>query len=242
MRRWIAEFLRGKYPDGARVLCYGDGLGYDSLYLAQAGHDVTYFEVSDRCRQFASAIFQRAGTPVRSLDSPTALEQESFDAVVCLDVLEHVPDPSLLVGELARRIRGGGYLLVHAPFYYVAPPVATHLHSNRRYSGDLRLYAAHDLFPVAGELFWNPLALRKTARSARAAIPPAIRLGGCLLCVARFWHAPHVFVCERLMARADRRELLRRAEMLAVLPLPDGTVDSPDSRDSPAAGGRNAAE
>jgi len=226
MRQWIAAFLRATYPGGARVLSYGDGLGFDSLYLTQAGHDVTSFEVSHRCRQFASAIFGRAGVHVHTVERPEDLQPESFDAVVCLDVLEHLPDPPQCVGEMAGLLPQGGHLLVHAPFFYLAPAVGTHLRSNRRYSGSWRMFAAHQLFPVAGEFFWNPLALRKGCPPTRQAIPWAVRLGGWLLSVARLWHAPHVFVCEQVLTRADRRGLARRAETLTAITFPVAEGDA----------------
>ena len=40
----------------------------------------------------------------------------SFDAVMCLEVLEHVPDPIRVIQELSRLIRLGGRLILSAPF------------------------------------------------------------------------------------------------------------------------------
>lgn len=42
----------------------------------------------------------------------------SVDVVALLDVLEHLPDPALAVGEAARILREGGKCLVHVPFLY----------------------------------------------------------------------------------------------------------------------------
>ncbi|HEX2034722.1 MAG TPA: class I SAM-dependent methyltransferase [Chloroflexota bacterium] len=36
---------------------------------------------------------------------------QAFDAVLCTEVLGHVPEPSRLVGEVGRVLRPGGYLL-----------------------------------------------------------------------------------------------------------------------------------
>jgi len=158
---------------------------------------------------------------MQGLESRASPAPESFDAIVCLDVLEHVPDPPQLVQKLANWLRPDGTLLVHAPFFYVAPSVGTHLRSNLRYSGDWRrLYAPHRLVPVAGEFFWNPLVLRKEVPSVRSSVPWLLRLGGWLLSVARIWTVPHVLVCQHLMLRADRRELSRRAALLAAPLLP----------------------
>lgn len=39
----------------------------------------------------------------------------SFDAVVCSEVLEHLPDPALAIQEFSRILRKGGVLLLTAP-------------------------------------------------------------------------------------------------------------------------------
>jgi len=41
---------------------------------------------------------------------------ESFDVVICTEVLEHSLNPFLAVTELHRILREGGYLLVTTPF------------------------------------------------------------------------------------------------------------------------------
>lgn len=40
----------------------------------------------------------------------------SFDAIMCIEVLEHLPDPSLAVKEFARLLKPGGHLIITAPF------------------------------------------------------------------------------------------------------------------------------
>jgi len=225
MRRWTTDFLTRRSADPQRVLTYGDGLGFDSVALAQAGHRVTYFEVSQRCRQFAQSVFQRADVVVNMIDDPQNIPQAGFDAVVCLDVLEHVPDPPQLVGELSRAIRVGGTLISHAPFYLIHPSVGTHLRSNTQYSGDCdRLYRPFDLHPIEGNFFWNPIVLEKSAPGSRPAgggLPITARVGGRLLAAARRWHTPHVRLA-RLLARADQRklaELVRNLALLCATPL-----------------------
>ena len=44
--------------------------------------------------------------------------EQSFDAVVAFQVLEHVPKPTRVMGELARVLRPGGVALVTVPFLF----------------------------------------------------------------------------------------------------------------------------
>lgn len=48
----------------------------------------------------------------------TAIPQpdESFDAVLCVEVLEHLPDPQAALREFSRLLRPGGALILTAPF------------------------------------------------------------------------------------------------------------------------------
>lgn len=41
---------------------------------------------------------------------------DSFDVVLCTEVLEHLPDPVAAIAELTRVLRPGGLLLLTAPF------------------------------------------------------------------------------------------------------------------------------
>lgn len=41
-----------------------------------------------------------------------------LDAVVCLEVLEHVPDPALVMAEIARVLKAGGHAWISMPFLY----------------------------------------------------------------------------------------------------------------------------
>jgi 2-polyprenyl-3-methyl-5-hydroxy-6-metoxy-1,4-benzoquinol methylase len=200
IRQWIASYL-SRHSAGQQILIYGDGLGFDSAYLAQCGHDVTYFEVSHRCRAFAERVFRQVSTPIRVATTEDDLAGREYDAVVCLDVLEHTPRPEELVARLARYLRPEGRLIVSAPFYLTTEAAATHLECNRKFSGDLRrLYGACGLELIDGRPFWDPIVLGRRQAASRA-MPFAARANlwllrstGALLAVARWWNLPHKVV------------------------------------------------
>lgn len=211
MRRWIGEFLRRNFDRPVHILMYGDGLGIDSFYLTQAGHRVESFEVSQACVQFAEAIFATGDVDVRIHRSLDDLPTEHFDVLICLDVLEHVPDPPALVKQLSQTLRPGGHMIVHAPFFYVHPAVCTHLRANRRYSGDIRrLYRPAGLRLVDGRLSWDPIVLRKVGdRSSPLPRswwrPWLLRWSGLFLAVGRYWSTPHAMMAQRLTRAREVR-------------------------------------
>jgi 2-polyprenyl-3-methyl-5-hydroxy-6-metoxy-1,4-benzoquinol methylase len=161
MRERIGALL-AEPGEPLRVLCFGDGCGYDSLFLARLGHRVTYADVPGLPSRFARQLFARAGASVDMALAGSALPASSFDAVVCLDVLEHCPDPPGAVADLARCLAPGGVLLSTSPFFSVVPDFPGHLAANARYSGSIReLYGRNGLRLHHGSWLWSPLVLAK---------------------------------------------------------------------------------
>jgi 2-polyprenyl-3-methyl-5-hydroxy-6-metoxy-1,4-benzoquinol methylase len=111
----LAE-LHARLPSAADVLDLGCGCGVPvARYLAAAGHRVTGVDISevqiDRARRLVpTGTFLRADATV--LDLPGG----SFDAVVCLYALIHMPlaEQPRLIGRMATWLRPGGWLLATA--------------------------------------------------------------------------------------------------------------------------------
>lgn len=165
---------------------------------------MVFFEPSQPCVEFARSVFSSNGVTVRIEQSFEGIRGEQFDAVVSLDVLEHVPDPPSLVGTFAQWLKPNGLLITHSPFFLVYPNYETHLRSNQQYSGDWSLYQRHGLHPIAGRFFWEPIVLQKTGATPPCPIPLPLRVGGWLLSIARprGMNLTHCLVA-RLMSRRD---------------------------------------
>jgi 2-polyprenyl-6-hydroxyphenyl methylase/3-demethylubiquinone-9 3-methyltransferase len=116
MLRHFARGQTGMRPlDGLRVLDVGCGGGLICEPLARLGARVTGLDPAveniEAARRHAAgqglAIDYRAGR-VEELET----EGQTFDAVVCLEVVEHVPDPGAFLESCAALVRPGGLMLL----------------------------------------------------------------------------------------------------------------------------------
>ena len=102
---------------GRGYLDYGSGIGSDALVFAHAGFDVTLADISDVLLAFAAFRCHRRGFTVRTIDlKKGALPRSAYDVALCLDVLEHIPQPLTTIRAVRRALRDRGLLVVHAPF------------------------------------------------------------------------------------------------------------------------------
>ncbi len=199
MRRWTARALSGDGRRNLDVLALGDGLGFDCLRLARAGHRVTFFEVPGYTETFARRLFSTARVEIEVLTDTDRIGRGRYDVVMCLDVLEHVPDPPAFVARIGEYLRPHGRLVVHAPFYMIHRAYPTHLKSNRRFSGSLGLFERHGFRLLDGRPFWNPLLLGLGTEGASPGVGPAVRraivrLTGAFFALGRYTVAPFVGV------------------------------------------------
>lgn len=184
MRLSVRRFLRRRGT--LDILNVGDGLGFDSLALARDQHRVTYLEFPGPSERFARLLFAQSAVSVTVETDPSLLDGRLFDAIVCLDVLEHVPDPAAVVKSLAARLRPGGLMLVSAPFALIHPAYPTHLKANRRFSGSLALYRQAGLRLYRARPFWDPIILRKPGPQAPLSLGSNILTWLCALMIAPF--------------------------------------------------------
>lgn len=119
---YIADTLRlqQQFAHGD-VLDFGGGIGTHALAAAGLS-DVRHVWFVDLNPQNRAFVAQRAAalgladrlSVHRDLDS---LPGQSFDTVVCLDVLEHLPDPAAQLMEFHRRLRAGGRAVLNWYFF-----------------------------------------------------------------------------------------------------------------------------
>ena len=115
---YVADHLRaaGAGLAGARVLDVGCGGGLLSEALAREGADVVALDLAPDLLKVARLHGLESGAKVdyrlQSAESLAAEAPGGFDVVTCMEMLEHVPDPSAVVQACATLLRSGGRLFL----------------------------------------------------------------------------------------------------------------------------------
>ena len=106
---------------GLRVLDLCCGVGYGSRRLARDAASVHGVDLAEDAIATARATLsedERGRITFETGDALAylrSLPQDRFDAVVCFEGLEHVPEPAGVVDELARLAEGGARVIVSLP-------------------------------------------------------------------------------------------------------------------------------
>lgn len=101
---------------GARVLDVGCGGGLLSEALAQAGAHVTAIDLAPDLVKIAKLHGLESGVKVdyrvQSAEALAGEQPGAFDAITCMELLEHVPDPGAILAACAVLLKPGGRLFV----------------------------------------------------------------------------------------------------------------------------------
>jgi arsenite methyltransferase len=115
-RRRIVREALGAAP-GERILDVGCGPGFYCAELAaEVGPSGSVVGVDSSPAMLELAARRcagHAGVELRTADAVSLpVDDASFDAAVCVQVLEYVPDPTVALAEMHRALRPGGRVIV----------------------------------------------------------------------------------------------------------------------------------
>ena len=101
---------------GASLLDVGCGAGLLSEALAREGAQVTATDLAPELIKVANLHKLESQISVdyrlQSVESLADEQPASFDAITCMEMLEHVPDPSAIVAACASLLKPGGRLFL----------------------------------------------------------------------------------------------------------------------------------
>ncbi len=183
-----------------RILDAGCGTGMNCRHLSSRG-DVIGLDVSAEAMRFSRE--RRLTALARGGVENLPFASESFDLVTSFDVLYHigVSNEAAGVGEMARVLRRGGYLLVRLPAYdWLRSAHDRAVHTRRRFtSRELRGlikasgleivaagYANSALFPVAAAARLAERVIKPKATTDPLSNPPPRSVNGALTAILGF--------------------------------------------------------
>jgi SAM-dependent methyltransferase len=206
-------------PD-AHLLEVACGSGGPAIHVARAlGCRVTGLDASAEAVATAVSLATEAGASARvgfeQGDANAALPfaDEAFDAVLCIDAMNHLPDRIGVLREWTRVLRPGGRVLFTDPVV-VTGPVTSHELALRSSIGQflfvppgvnegliaaagLRLLALEDVTDNAARIAGRWHAARQAHREALVAMEGEARFDG----LQRFFQVVHDLSRERRLAR-----------------------------------------
>jgi cyclopropane-fatty-acyl-phospholipid synthase len=151
---------------GDRVLDVGSGWGSFTEHAGRRGIQVTALTISHKSEQFLRDLINRLQLPARVLneDFLTYDSPESYDAIVILWVMEHLPDYPAVLRRLRRLLKPGGRVYLDANAFrekYVKPSFV----SRYIFPGDHSYFCLHDFLAAVAKTRLDVLAVYKDRHS-----------------------------------------------------------------------------
>lgn len=161
-----------------RILDVGCGGGILSEALAKAGAQVTAIDLSDASLQVARLHAKADGLQIdyryASAEETASKETGRYDAVTCMEMLEHVPEPAKVIAACAQALKPGGhayfstinrtlkaflFAIVAGEYFLRLLPRGTHTYGKLIQPRELKAWAAQSglVFAELSSLIFNPL-------------------------------------------------------------------------------------
>ena len=115
---WVERVLTA-IPAGARLLDAGAGERQFEKFcghLEYVAQDFGQYDGKGNQAGLQTGSWNQAKLDIISDITNIPEPDSSFDAVLCVEVFEHIPAPILAIREFARLLRRGGHLIITAPF------------------------------------------------------------------------------------------------------------------------------
>lgn len=162
VKEHLDRSLKGE-KSSIKILDLGCGTGHLALDLIREGYLVSAADVSKELVNFANRKAQEAGFELNAvqMDIQELLYRDAFDAVVCLDVLEHVRDDRLALANIYQALRSDGIMICAVPalsaLYGKRDERIGHY---RRYDKEVLLQLIESMgFSLCAIRYWNSLGL-----------------------------------------------------------------------------------
>lgn len=146
---WVKNTL-AKIPQGSRILDAGAGERKYEKYcshLTYVAQDFAQYDGKGDGSGLQSGTWHQTRLDIVSDITSIPEPDESFDAILCLEVFEHIPDPGKAIAEFARLTKPRGHLILTAPFCSLTHQAPHHYYSgfNRYFYRSLLTEAGYEI-------------------------------------------------------------------------------------------------
>jgi 2-polyprenyl-3-methyl-5-hydroxy-6-metoxy-1,4-benzoquinol methylase len=113
---FISNAISSKAHKDAKILDVGCGNGVISRHLGKLGFNVLGIDVSEATIQRARELNTLPNVNFDVISAEQLVAQgDTFDAIICSEVLEHLQQPSSLLKVLYQSLKADGLLIVTVP-------------------------------------------------------------------------------------------------------------------------------
>jgi 2-polyprenyl-3-methyl-5-hydroxy-6-metoxy-1,4-benzoquinol methylase len=113
---FISEAISSKAQSQAKILDVGCGNGVISRHLGKLGFNVLGIDVSEQTIDRARTLNTMPNVQFEVISAEQLVAQgDTFDAIICSEVLEHLQDPASLLKVLYKSLKPDGLLIVTVP-------------------------------------------------------------------------------------------------------------------------------
>lgn len=200
---WIAQVVAQTLPGDCRILDVGCGGGFLTNFLASLGHRVAGVDLSEKSLDVARQ-YDGTRSVEYHLGNATRLpfEEQQFDVVCAMDLLEHVENPAAVIQDCSRVLKRGGLFFFHTfsrtflswlfvikGVEWMVPEAPENMHVYSLFLNPSELEAfckryqmeVKELLGVAPEFFsrgfWKMLFLKKIDTDFRFRFIPSLQMG-----------------------------------------------------------------
>ncbi|MCK9265636.1 class I SAM-dependent methyltransferase [bacterium] len=139
---WIKNIL-SQIPSKSRILDAGAGeCKYKKFcaHLTYVSQDFCQYKGKGNQEGLQKEKWDTSEIDIISDITSIPEKDGSFDAIMCIEVFEHLPDPIKAIKEFSRLLKNNGYLIITAPFCSL-----THFAPYHFYSGYNKYFFEHHL-------------------------------------------------------------------------------------------------
>ena len=199
-----SPWVLGNLPPIRKILDIGCGAGMLANALAKAGHLVTGVDISEKSLNVARSHDETCSVRYLNANAYSLPFQDAeYDIVCVMDILEHVKEPHLLIGEAARVLKPKGtlffltinrtptsyFLMIHGIDWCLG----NSLKNMHKYSQFIKPDELEDMFdihklniqlmtgmrPRLSRAFWKMLVMKQVPQDFSFCFSKSLRIGYC---------------------------------------------------------------